>query len=354
MTLRFLDSFDHYTDLTQKGWVLTGASTPSIASTYVRTGDQALRLRNISSLGTMLGHGCNIALPAATYVTVGLAFYFPQELRGMDSVYQRTLIAFLYNGAAQLRVCWDKRCGTLAVARSALSNPTSLSFSAGGLLAPNRWHYIEAKARLHGSEGFCEVRVDEATVLRLENVNTKYHAAATVINGIALSGGCSSSEYVYVDDLYILDDAGTINNDFLGNIRVESLTPTADGALNAWTPSAGSDHWPLIDEVPPDMADYVATDTPGAIDTYHLTDLITSSVGIHGVQHLFYAREADAAGRILRPVVRQGGANHFGDGQALTTTEAYARAISETNPATGLAWTEDDVNAHAEFGMERQ
>ena len=102
------------------------------------------------------------------------------------------------------------------------------------------------------------------------------------------------------------------------------------------------------------MADYVATDTPGAIDTYHLTDLITSSVGIHGVQHLFYAREADAAGRILRPVVRQGGANHFGDGQALTTTEAYARAISETNPATGLAWTEDDVNAHAEFGMERQ
>lgn len=63
MTLRFLDSFDHYTDLTQKGWVLTGASTPSIASTYARTGDQALRLRNVSSLGAMLGHGCNIALP---------------------------------------------------------------------------------------------------------------------------------------------------------------------------------------------------------------------------------------------------------------------------------------------------
>ena len=44
-----------------------------------------------------------------------------------------------------------------------------------------------------------------------------------------------------IDDLYICDGTGSApHNTFLGDCRVDTLLPTADGTAQQWTPSTGT------------------------------------------------------------------------------------------------------------------
>jgi hypothetical protein len=209
-----------------------------------------------------------------------------------------------------------------------------------------------------GTGGSVVVRVNEAEVLSLTGINTAATGVAFWDRAELLGTGFINGVY---DDWYVLDGSGSAPwTDFFGDIRVDALFPTAEGASSAWTPLSGTDNALMVnDTAPNDDTSYVSTVTPGAIDTHVVQDAPVAGSVIYGCQMCISTKKADAGSATIAPIVRSagpGGVPAVADYQGTTKfpglTYAFLMQMYQTNPATGALWTEAELNA-AEFGYKR-
>ena len=221
--------------------------------------------------------------------------------------------------------------------------------TAGTPLAANSWYYIEVKVTIHDTTGSYDVRVDGASVLSGTNVDTR-NGGTGVWNRIQLATNSFASDRFY-DDLYVCDGSGSLNNNFLGACRVENLmAQTGNGSNVGLTPSTGTDHGALVDEVPPNTTDYNSSPTVGAKDTYNLPSL-TLSGAILGVQTSLFVAKTDAGARTVCTVCRVGGTDYDGANYTPLTTFGYLTEMRQVSPATGIAWTSAEIDG-LEVGMK--
>jgi hypothetical protein len=225
------------------------------------------------------------------------------------------------------------------------------------VLPVGSWVYVEMKVVFAtGATGSVEVRINGVTDLTLTNVQTAAtNASANRLNlaGSRNYGGGNSQRY---QDLYVLDNVGAQNNDFLGDCRVEFRVPNADGAMQqfATVVPATAGHYAKIAEIPYDGdTSYVEDATVGNVETYGHAALAATSGVVRGVQFSTVAKRSDAGPKTIAGAVRQGGVNYFGAAKTPSTvyTVEDNRDILELNPATGLAFTIAEVNAD-EFGFK--
>jgi len=227
---------------------------------------------------------------------------------------------------------------------------TMLNQTTDPALSTDNWHYIEVKVVVHDTAGSYEIRVDGVTVLSDTNVDTR--------------GGDEDSEIVQfkpqvvnqeLDDIYICDTDGTTNNDFLGQVVIEGIFPSADGDASGWTPASGTDNSAMVDDIPPDDdTSYVESNTQGDEDLYDYADLSTiTTEPILGLQVNTDVRMNEFPGDFdLYQPVKSGSTTS--DGQpANIATDNYevATRILETDPDTSSAWTASGVNG-TQFGIK--
>jgi hypothetical protein len=188
-------------------------------------------------------------------------------------------------------------------------------------------------------------------VLNLAGVDTKgaFGTGATKFDALQVRTTGPS----LCDDLYVCNEAGAANNDFLGDVAVEVLRPNGNGAASGMVGSDGNstDNWQLVDEAVVATADWVEGDNTGEKDTYAFTDsAFAAPSGCAGVIVFAHALKTDAGARTLRLVSRSGGAEATSADKALGTAYGWVSHVFETKP-DGAAWTLADVAA-AEFGVE--
>ena len=197
--------------------------------------------------------------------------------------------------------------------------------------------------------GSYEIRIDGQTVLSDSGVDTR---------------GSANSRYVLfqlqhyyqcIDDIYICDTDGTSNNDFLGQVVIEGVLPSADGDSGDWTPASGTDNSAMVDDIPPDDdTSYVESNTEDAEDLYDYANLSTiTTETIVGVQINTDVRINAFPGNIdLYQTVKSGGTTSDGQPTNIAMDEyEVATRILETDPNTSSAWTASGVNA-AQFGVK--
>ena len=213
-------------------------------------------------------------------------------------------------------------------------------------IAAGAWNYYEVKAFINGASGTCEVHLNGAVEIASTVGNFGSSNIDTFLMAQIVSNG--SSDF---DDIYVLDTTGSApRNTFLGDVRVETVFPTSDGAHTAWTPNSGSTHWTQVSEVQADGdTTYVGDSTPNDIDTYGCGDIDTGAT-VYGVQVNMYARKDDASTRQIAPVIRQSGSDNVGTTVTLTTTYAFYSQLYNQDP-TSADWTPTTVNAD-EFGVK--
>lgn len=252
------------------------------------------------------------------------------------------------------------RAGTTTIWTLGLDG-TNLTFNGGAVSATgtatfslDNWYYIEIKVLLSdsGGTGTYEVRVDGVTDISGTGVNNTDSTGQTITEvRFGLSG--NTADY-YLDDVYICDGTGTVNNDFLGDVKVERLAPTGNGTTNDGVGSDGNS-----------TDNYLLVDDTGNLGT-------TEFVQISGTGTELYSTGTLGAGEV--PVGVMVSAS-FIDGDVAetydgllrigtTTYEADAPAngsgtltlrdwLFETNPDTAAAWAEDDLDG-VEFGIVRE
>lgn len=333
MSLLFFDGFDIYAtaDLSKRWTSVTGSPTID-ATGGRRSGGALLAPSNQNS-----SRNVTKSLPS-NYSTLVAGFNFRPVTFDSSTV---TFFQFTDGGTAQLSLRLNAD-GTISVCRS---TGTVIETTVTAVTA-DADNYIEFKATIHDTTGSYELRLNGVDIASDTNVDTKQTSNA-YINGILVgtTGGLVVKTWKF-DDLYVLDTSGSTNNDFLGDVRIDAVYPTADGNYTGWTPSTGTDHYALVDDTTPNESDYVSSSTAAEQDSYTMGNPETlASEIIYGVQVSVAALKDDAGSRSIKVGVRSGTTDSVSGAQALSTTQAYYSHILETDPNTSVAWTPSGVNS---------
>lgn len=336
MTLRFVDSFDHYAsaDFSQK--YTSASGPPSISAGNGRRSTACLRLT--STLQNVL----RVLDSQSTWI-VGFSFRV-SSLPGSDAAF----LTFMDAGTNQCDVRL-RSDGTIRVTR----NGTTLATSSNSLSTATTY-YIETKIVINNSTGTLEVRVNGSSTnwisITGQDTQNTANATANTIQLTGVAGGFNTD----IDDLYVCDGAGSTNNDFLGDVRVDCYLPNGNGNSSQLTgsDSNSTDNYLLVDEASQNGdTDYVQSATVNQKDTYAYADMSHNPASIFGVQINMVAKKDDSGNRSICSVIRSGGSDTDGTSQALSTTYSDYRQISETDPNTSAAWTRTNLNS-AEFGVK--
>jgi hypothetical protein len=340
MGLIFADSFDHYNQAyIQSKWT-------SIFN--FGTANQGLQLDNIhqrtgTQCAAFTGNGGFVTIKNASTWIHGAAFNFTQYGGGIS-----------YSHIGTIQVQWTiNPDGTLSVFNGPHGlNPGVLLGVTDPALAIllGRYYFIEFKAVINQSAGQIVVRINGQTVLTLSSVNTSPNGDN--IADVVQVTGPGGNAFVYVDDMYVLDDSGTKNNDLIGDQQIGLIMPASDGDFTDWTPSTPGPHFSLVNEIPPDGdASYVwavapTVMAPFPIDCYHF-QTVDPTRKIAAIQTNIIARKSDTGNRALSVLTRFGGSNSVADSGGRYVNETYIdyRNCFDVNPLTTSPWTPADVNA---------
>jgi hypothetical protein len=227
---------------------------------------------------------------------------------------------------------------------------TLASTSGSVITAGINYYYIELKVVLHDTTGSYELRVNGTTLLSATNIDTKNAGTKTVIDSVQYCTLTGTAGPIW-DDVYICNGAGATNNDFLGDIAIETLYPNGAGSSTQWTPSSGANYAAVDETGVPNTTDYVTSSTAGQKDTYTFDDLTRTSGTVKGVQVSSYAHNGDTGTISFRNVARSGGNESTGQSNSVITTWTGYEDVFETDPNGGGNWTIAAVNS-AEFGVQ--
>ena len=210
------------------------------------------------------------------------------------------------------------------------------------------WYYVEAKIFINNTTGSAIVNIDEVEDINISGQDTQFQATDDITILYAGLNANTGSSYFYIDDLYMCDTSGSINNDFLGPVMVEGLTPSGNGYNSDFVGSDADsvDNYLLVDEVPAnDDTDYIKSDVVSDIDSFAYGNL-TGDIGtIHGIKINSVAKKEDTYDRNFKNFVRVSGTNYLSSEYDPDTSYNNFFTIWEQNPDTATGWTESDVNA---------
>lgn len=169
------------------------------------------------------------------------------------------------------------------------------------------------------------------------------------------------SANVIIDDIIVMDDTGSLNNDFKAEpVVVVGSLPDGDGNQTDWVPSLGGANYVEVDEGATTSADSdkVTAQTVGDIDLYDYAALAivnASGTAVHGVQVITTAAMVASGTRTLRVRVRESASEATGSNFVVNdlTLRSFRQLFDQNPTGVPAAWTKTSVDA-AEFGVEVQ
>lgn len=244
-------------------------------------------------------------------------------------------------------------------------NPSSATVIATGSTAIplDTWKYVELKVTFHNTSGSYELRIEDQVELVASNVDTQNTGNASA-NILALRWLNVGTNGVAFDNYYIADTQGTINNTFLGPIRIDTYVPAADDSVQ-FTPSSGA-NWECVDDnSSTTFGTGTDSNTPSSLnqkDTFTMT-----SVGSHGqilgIQHNVYANRNTGISYNIKSIVKVASTEYLST-ETLNllpkTEQGYPLVIDniqslsdvrELNPSGSAPWTPSEVNS-AKYGYK--
>ena len=386
MTLRYVDSYGYLpadssgTDATnlkldQTGnFVIPGAETTGFAqvATDGAFGDNCLSYDGGAAQALLQNNVVEVVRPMPVDITTGFMgrrFFVGSENSDISS----WPFLSLYDLATYTRILTItfEPFGTVGVYRGRSSAVpdggggfvfpmgTLLGKSRPGCWSPDVWFYVEVGFTIDPTNGAVEVRINTDPVVNLIHQNTQ----ATGATGAYANGHGWGAEnfatfataqlYSFkVGDMYLADGAGSVNNNFLGNVRARLMMPAGAGASTDFAKTGAATNWQAASNLSLTDSSYVSSDTVNDEDLYTLNPILPAQP-VHGVQVRSALRMDEATQRVGRNLFRVStttveGADHYVDSSYHHETDVF-----ELDPSTGLGLTGTIVNG-AQAGIKVQ
>lgn len=341
--LLWIDGFDHYgTDAARlRDGVYAQAQGVEIVSAGARTGSRCIRITP-----SVNDSGLRRTFPA-TVPVVGIGFAFNIDNLPTDSTsvalcqildennQPAATLTVMPTGAIQLR------------AGGRLSTVTQQS--AAEVVATGSFQHFECEL----GAGTCEVRINGVTVLNTAESGVTLGFAQAMLGGcIGYPKSGAGLVRMLLDDAFARDGSGALNNSWIGDQKVYTRMPDEDGAEQDWTPSTGSEAWPILDNIPPVDAQYINATTAGDRSSVGFAAFPSEIVAISGVYTASRIWKSDAGDAKVAVDMISGASETSSPPHPLSTAPRWYGDMFETNPATALPWLVSDINA-AQAVLER-
>jgi hypothetical protein len=348
VALRYADSFETYAaaDLNMHWYQVTpigdfgGTGIFSLIAAAARSGAYGLQLQQNENVGggQVAGHlALNFAAEPTWIVGCALHLGYTPDVQG-------GLLQLYDGGTEQVGVYADsygnlrlQRNGTVLV--TAVNKPTWRT---------NAWNFLELKGTINSTTGYAEVRLNGQTILTYSgNTQASGNASANIIRW---NIGFASFTHMWLDDIYVCDGAGTVNNDFLGDVRIQAIFP-ALAAVSQFTASGASADVLCVKEHAEDGdTTFIYTAAGGVADSFDYDQISGLAGNVPGIYLRAIARKDDAGTRIIAPIVVSSAATGVGPQGSLSNSYVSTDAIFEKDPNGNIAWTIAAVNA-AQLGV---
>jgi len=275
----------------------------------------------------------------ATQVAVGFWLWVESFSSGAA-----TLVSFTDSGVNQDTVQLNTD-GTMSWHRRNAGSTVLLGTSSSGVTV-GVWYHIGLTLKVDAAAGTCSIFFNG-----VEDSNFPFAGVTRGVTGsdnitsIKFGGSSGSAGVVRIADWYYKTGTTT----FQGVAKVTGYLPTGAGTYTGLTASAGS-NYQCVDDATPDDDTTTVYGTSGK-DTYTHGALDHVPNSILGIKVECIAKDEDASGHVLAPYIASSGTEDAGTGTGLGVSYAVIDDVWETDPDTGVAWTESGFNA-AEFGME--
>lgn len=183
-------------------------------------------------------------------------------------------------------------------------NGTDKLATGNTVMAPDRWYILEFYFKVNASGQFT-LKIDAVTDLTYSGNTGATNCRAIWFYGI--------SDHIGIDDFAINDTTGAFQNSYPGLGGVFFLKPNADGAVVEMTPSAGLDHYAMVDETPANTTDWMQGDASGEQELFAIENTPEYITQIDVVQPVFTAALLVSGSNELRDIVRDGSTIYSGD-----------------------------------------
>ena len=341
MSLLWIDGFDHYGDVDRFGARLRDgvyAETNlgvggGVVTDNPRTGTHSLRIQmgqNDAGVRRVILHGAQ--------TTVGAGFAFSISSLPTDN---RSLGLFQWRDDANLIIgsVWVTSAGQISLVDGGRSGP-ELARSSPVVYADAYQHFEAVMT----PAGF-EVRLNGVTVINHAIAGGECAQVKVGSDSYPLVGAVGI--LMDVDDFSCWDGGGALNNDFIGDVKVYTRMPDADGPVQEWAPASGSDGFAMIDNVPPlDATEYLEAEvvTGGSRSEFGVADFPAEVVSVRGVMLATRAWKTDAGDATLGVGVTSGPSEVVETPHNLSQAPVWYSDVFEVDPDTGVPWTLAGIN----------
>jgi hypothetical protein len=333
MAVLFLDGMDHY-NLTQapSKWNLGVSMLYGSSSGRFGGGTLNYDASNFEKSAT-------VTIPTSGTVIIGMAIKIDTSMPAALT----SLVRLVDTLTIQTEVRFGPS-GQFAI----FTNGSQVgSASANGLLTLNVWHHLEWKVTISTSTSAnqCVLRLNNVEILNLTGVATKT-SSNTTANAVSIGRNVSTQCGMSYDDVYVLDNTGTQNNDLIGDCRIETLYPNGAGNYAQLSANGAGTNYGCVNEHPADDdTTYVAGNSVGNKDSYAFANPAGTINTVYAVQMNMRARKDNAGTRTVARLFRASATDYLGSDNSLSTSYALYRDVMEKNPDTNAAWTSADITA---------
>ena len=153
-------------------------------------------------------------------------------------------------------------------------------------------------------------------------------------------------EVLILDDFAINDTTGTRNNGRIGQGGIIALWPNKDTTDKDFSRSAGSDNYSLVNSYPPDDdTTYVQHGVVDDMDLYQFQSMPTSLTNISAVQLVGRMKSVYGSGAKGALTAKSDDTTLVQSWTAFGTAYGFQSKVMETDPDTGVAWTDTKINS---------
>lgn len=324
MAIIWMDGFDHYNATVanlQQSYTLSNTSNFSLDSSNPHTGSYALTATASRTADIGIGGSRQI-------LGVGGWFY----VSVLPGTQQQLVDIREADGGVCCRI-YLMSSGALRAVASTSPGVSQIGSDSSETVLPAGYFHLEVKVTLSGGDVIAVVNLNGDEV-----INGSVTSARTELANVLLH--FANSPQIYVDDFFIWDTSGSVNNDFIGPKRVLTLFPSADTASADWT----GDYTDIATN-DGDTSYISASDSTPITSEFELDNLPSGVSGVVGVQTIFVAKTDDAGAANVQASLISGSATDDGTDHPMTSSYGVYSDISEVDPNTSTAWTVSSVNA---------
>ena len=339
--LKLIDGFDHYetADFLRKWDVVD--NTIAISTSYGRYGSGGMKPSGGSNGGYV---GKNLPAANTGYGFFGTAVYVPNMgPSGFSLLHGVCNPAITSARDISSYILSD---GSLGIGTDGGGAITLLAQTAPGLVVAGAFQYLETGIKVHSVSGEVIIRLDGIEVLSYTG-NTRRASGVDEFRQVRIFLNSGVAGEQWFDDFYYCDDTGAKNNDFLGDVRIQTIYSNALGDISDWTRTGAASDILAVNEHPAidDDTGYLSAAVVG--DQFlHNLDGLASPVGrVVGVAVNHQIRKDDGGAREISALVKAGGS--VGTGTAYSTPSSYGnrQTIFESSPATAVDFTLAEIAA---------